>query len=82
MKKNQTVELLAQQAWDEGVAKKGMYAVERANDTLVLSLRKKTLAQFRVTGYQQGVIEHSQASTEAQKIAVDTFLNYFQGTHA
>ncbi|SJZ36643.1 hypothetical protein SAMN02745116_00049 [Pilibacter termitis] len=79
MKPNQTVEELSQLAWDNGEAKKGMYAIVRENDCLTLLLRKEMLAKFRVTGYQQGVLEANEASTKAQDLAVRTFVGYFTG---
>ena len=79
MKKNATVESLAQQAWDNGNAKKGMYSVSREENVLTLSIRETKLASFRVTGFEQGIVEYSDAKTDAQKAAIDTFVSYFQG---
>jgi hypothetical protein len=79
MKKNTTVEELCRLAWENGAAKKGMYSVNREEETVTLTLRNNALAAFRVTGYQTGVVEHSETKTAAQESAVNTFINYFTG---
>ena len=79
MKKNATVETLAQQAWENGNAKKGMYSVAREDNLLTLSIRDTKLAAFRVTGFEQGIVEYQDAKTDAQKAAIETFVSYFQG---
>ncbi|MDR2832947.1 MAG: hypothetical protein LBV67_04445 [Streptococcaceae bacterium] len=79
MKKNATVENLCKVAWQTGRDKKGMYEVVREDDLMTLTIRNTTLAQFRVTGFEQGIVEFSEGKTDAQNAAIETFVGYFQG---
>jgi hypothetical protein len=81
MKKNTTVEELARLAWESGSAKKAGYAVVRDHEVVELFLRNNLLVKFRVTGYQQGVVEFQETKTKAQEVAAASFINYWTGAH-